>query len=192
MLNETSWLNYLRFRLKFNNCDKMQTPVRIKRTKHAIFVTVSVRPSFKTKFGLLVKRVLVLFYFLPGEFVKFRINVHNFVFRFDLNPFLEFVVNRLPPHQDTTEFFCSCHNVIAREKGWKNVLFERIWCEFKRCCLLYGFASTDGGFGRSAPAVWTRQSVRRTRQAPPYHNQAAGDRRIDMRRDYVPRTVQSY
>lgn len=64
----------------------------------------------------LIEGLLVLLDFLPGELVKLCINIHEFIFRLNIDALFQFFVYLLTPRKDTTEFVRSRHGRNARQK----------------------------------------------------------------------------
>ena len=63
--------------------------------------------------GSPVEGLLVLFDLAAGQLVELRVNVDEFVLLFHLLPFLELLVDPLPPAKQITELSVRRHPVIA-------------------------------------------------------------------------------
>lgn len=66
--------------------------------------------------NLLFKGGLVLFDFFPGKFMEFRKNIHNPVFKPDLLPVVQGIVDLLSSHEDGIQLGIGGHSVRGTTK----------------------------------------------------------------------------
>lgn len=58
--------------------------------------------------------------------MKFRIDVYEFIFRLNLQTLLQFVIDLLPPRENTTELVCCGHRDFSRQRKGKKMLFRLV------------------------------------------------------------------